>query len=100
MAYRLSGPPGLKPEDTMKDILEVLLCQLARKGVMPGKVPGLLRDTLECLSSGRYYTIDGLNAKLEELGWTNDILDPHTMELIVILLENECIFEKQDRCSR
>ena len=55
---------------------------------MPIEIPGLIKDVFNIIGNGRYYTMNVVNQKLEDLGWGIGIMDKDTYEMIYSLVEN------------
>ncbi len=72
----------------MKNRLDDLSLRFQTKGFMPIEIPGLIKDIFNIICNGRYYTMNVVNRKLEDLGWGIGIMDKDTYEMIYSLVEN------------
>jgi hypothetical protein len=70
----------------MRDIVNLLLHCLSRKGLMPLDVKKLIKDVLYVLNDGVEMRPQVVNQRLEDLGWNEKILDEYTLDLILCLL--------------
>ena len=68
--------------------LNDLLGRFKTKGFMAIELPGLVKDVLNIVSTGRYSTITSIDKELEDLGWGIGIMDKVTHELITSLLRD------------
>ena len=80
----------------MDEVIKVLIERLVGKGMKIDTIPAYVRDlsnTIEALSDSN---LDELNRKMELLGWNEIHLDDHTLQLILVSLD-EC--EMDGLCS-
>jgi hypothetical protein len=79
----------------MNEIIQALLSRLCKKGLTPEEIPWLIRDFLNTVDGERHFTMDGIAGRLSNLGWSEEILDQFTFELMLSFLENENGFQFQ-----
>ena len=70
-------------------VLPVLCRRFYCKGLMPIEIKRLVRDILNIIGHGGFYSSDILNQKLECLGWEKNIVDNYIFELLIYYLECE-----------
>ncbi len=73
----------------MEQIVNTLLSRLTNKGLGPQEILWLIRDVLNIVKDGGEFTVEAINQKLLTLGWSEQIMDQSTFELITYFLENE-----------
>ncbi|MFZ0448220.1 MAG: hypothetical protein WAL98_03175 [Desulfatiglandaceae bacterium] len=71
----------------MEEIIDSILHKLTGKGLIVVEIPRLIRDVLNIVSDEIVSSAADVNRRLEELGWEKGILDGHTFEQILYLLE-------------
>jgi hypothetical protein len=69
--------------------LGLLVHRLIESGVQPERIPRLMRDALDLLAEGGFFTPELVNDHLERRGWAAEILDEESFFLIVTILESE-----------
>jgi hypothetical protein len=73
----------------MEEIREVLSFKLSAKGLMPVEIPRLIKDVFNLTGEDRPVAMASVSQRLETLGWDRQIVDRHTLDLILFVLENE-----------
>ena len=71
----------------MEEVVKALIERLVGKGMKIDTIPAYVRDlsnTIEALSDSN---LDELNRKMELLGWNEIHLDDHTLQLILVSLD-------------
>ena len=72
----------------MTIVCAALLWKLHSRGLKPGEIHQLVKDTINILKSGGAFTNEFVNSELEALGWPKQIIDARTFQLIISLLED------------
>jgi hypothetical protein len=70
----------------MRDIVDLLLHSLLRKGLRPRDAKKLIKQVLYVLNDGGETSLEVINQRLESFGWDEEILNEYTLGLIVCLL--------------
>jgi len=70
-----------------EEIAEVLLLRLSRCGLLAAQLPRFLKDVLNVIEDAGVIPASAVNQRLERLGWGEETLDTHTLELILYLYE-------------
>jgi hypothetical protein len=70
-------------------LFQLLIHRLSHKDVSVDHIPALVRNVLQIISDGGLFTTQGINEKLEQLGWGPEPLDETCFQLIVCILECE-----------
>ncbi len=73
----------------MKTITDRLLAMLCNRGLTDQEIPWLVRDVLHIINHNPVFTLEHLNRKLSTLGWDEDLLDGHVLELMLYLIEDD-----------
>jgi hypothetical protein len=73
----------------MNEIIRALLSRLCDKGLRPEQIPWLIRDFLNTVDGEGQFTLNDITRKLANLGWSDEIMDQVTFELMISFLENE-----------
>ncbi|MCW7753692.1 hypothetical protein OOT00_06800 [Desulfobotulus sp. H1] len=71
------------------DICATLLMRLTGQGLEPGDVHRLVKDVYNILRGGGAFTLAGINDALTRIGWHPHIMDTVSLELLMVLLQNE-----------
>lgn len=69
--------------------LQLLIGRLTQKGIPIDHIPVLVRNVLQIIGDGGFFTSQLVNAKLEKQGWPPELLDETNFQLIVFILETE-----------
>ena len=67
----------------MKELKDILLERLEKKGVEPDFIPGLMKSIMSTLRDRPDISSMEVNERLHFLGWENFELDDHTLQLII-----------------
>jgi hypothetical protein len=59
------------------------------RGIPPSHISGLVRNVLNVIGDGGFFTTESVNQQLELLGWGPEVLDETSFQLIVSVLESE-----------
>ena len=70
-----------------EEVAEVLFLTLFRRGLLAAQVPRFLKDVLNIVEDAGKIPASAVNQKLARLGWSEEILDERTLELILYLYE-------------
>jgi hypothetical protein len=70
-------------------LTKVLIHRLAKKGLLPGEIPGFIRDVANAVSSNHSMELSGINNWMSTLGWNSIELDDHTFQLLIASLDND-----------
>ena len=70
-----------------EEIAEVLFLRLFRRGLLAAQLPRFLKDVLNAVEDAGTIPASAVNQRLARLGWGEEILDTHTLELILYLYE-------------
>ena len=77
-----------------KEVSEVLLLRLFRRGLLAAQLPRFLKDVMNVVedegtipASAGTIPASTVNQRLTRLGWGEEILDTRTLELILYLYE-------------
>jgi hypothetical protein len=81
-----------KSYDVMS-IWNALVGRLYAQSLMPNEILIVIKDVINIIGDGGYFTVTYVNQQLQRLGWSGAILDEGSFELILFLLENEYLFE-------
>ena len=73
----------------MKATLRFLIERLMDRGITPSHISGLVRNVVNVIGNGGFFTTELVNRQLELLGWGQEILDETSFQLIVSVLESE-----------
>ena len=73
----------------MDRIMSVLIDRLAGKGIEIRTIPAFLRDLFNSLAGNGYLSLQGLNKRIQLLGWDDFELDDHTFQLILAIFESD-----------
>lgn len=71
------------------NICATLFWRLSSLGLQPNEVNKLVKDVFNLLRDGGSFTVAFVNYELESIGWPTSVMDDHSFELIIYLLENE-----------
>lgn len=71
------------------DICATLLVRLTGQGLAPDEVHKLVKDVYCLIRNGGAFTLSDINASLNSLGWHPEIMDEISLDLLMILLQNE-----------
>lgn len=74
---------------TGTSLVQLLIHRLGPRNVSLDHIPGLVRNVLQIISDGGFFTTRLVNGRLEQLGWGPEILDETSFQLIVCILESE-----------
>ncbi len=69
--------------------LRSLIFQLSERGGSHSHVPALIRNVLHIVGGGGLFTTKMVNEHLQQLGWSQEVLDETSFQLIVYILESE-----------
>ena len=69
--------------------LQLLIHRLTQRGIPVDHIPVLVRNVLQIIGDGGFFTSQLVNAKLEKQGWPPGLLDETNFQLIVFILETE-----------
>jgi hypothetical protein len=79
---------------TMEELMECLLSRLSERGVKPGRFPSLLTDVFNIVGEGGDFTLATVNRRLEGLGWSRQVMDDLTLELLIrFLLDGSGLYQ-------
>lgn len=73
----------------MKQLTEILIRRLEKKGIPPDIIPGFFRDLVNTISTNPHGTLEDLNRRLQLLGWDGFELDDQTLQLVIASFEAE-----------
>ena len=65
----------------MNQLTEILIGRLEKKGMIPGEIPGLIRDVTNAFLVNPHLDYLHLNDQLQLLGWNDLDLDYRTFEV-------------------
>lgn len=88
MRQRNSDTSIVAKENTA-NICATLFWRLSSHGLESSEVNKLVKDVFNLLREGGSFTVAFVNYELENIGWSKSIMDDHSFELIIYLLENE-----------
>lgn len=71
------------------DVCTALFFRLSSAGLEISEINSLMTDIFNILKEGGDFTQSLINQNLAEIGWHDNIVDEHTLELIMSLLETE-----------
>jgi hypothetical protein len=71
------------------NICVTLLSRLSEQGLMLVESRKLIRNVIDLLHKGGFFTLDSVNNHLQQTGWTRHCLDTETLELIISLIQTE-----------
>ncbi len=74
------------------NICATLLYRLSEQGLMLVDSRRLIKDVIDLLCEGGFFTVDSVNSHLEQIGWNQQMLDTESLELIISLVKNEYDF--------
>ena len=69
--------------------LRILIERLMHRGIPPSQISALVRNVLNVIGDGGFFTTQLVNQQLELLGWGTEALDETSFQMIVSLLESE-----------
>jgi len=72
-----------------EEIAEILLLRLFRRGLLAAQLPRFLKDVLNVIEDAGTIPASAVNQRLARLGWDEETLDTHTLELILYLYEGQ-----------
>lgn len=72
----------------MEEIFDILSLKLVNKGLIPVEITRLIKDVANILGDEDYFTVATVNQRLAFLGWSEQIIDEPTLDLIIFLFEN------------
>ena len=73
----------------MSEIIDALIFKLSEKDVLPTELPRLVRDVMIIINNAHEHTLQSINQRLGQMGWTQDVLDAFTFELMLEFIETE-----------
>ena len=73
----------------MAEVVKVLIERLVGMGMKKEAIPAYVRDLSNTIAALNDANLDELNRKMELLGWNEVHLDDHTLQLILVSLD-EC----------
>ena len=73
----------------MQTILNLIIDRLCEKNVIPLEVPRLIRDILNIIRADGEATLEPVNKRLADLGWSQQVLEGDVFELIMYLIETK-----------
>ena len=73
----------------MEDRLAVLFSRLGDKNLSAIEIKRLVKDVHYLTRDNKELNVATVNNNLVNLGWSEEILDPYTFELIIFVLDNE-----------
>jgi hypothetical protein len=79
----------------LKQLKEVLLQRLEKKGVEPGLIPGLIKTIAGFIPCISHTNLKEMNRRLHLLGWDGFELDDHTLQLVIASLENDVSIDSE-----
>jgi hypothetical protein len=59
------------------------------RGIPPSQISGLVRNVLNVIGDGGFFTTELVNQELELLGWGTEALDETSFQMIVSILESD-----------
>lgn len=71
----------------MEQIETILFSRLARKGVNPQQIPGLIRDVGNVVNEDNNINAPMVSLRLTYLGWDEEMIDEYTFQLILPVLD-------------
>lgn len=80
----------------MKELLQVLIERLAKKGVRINVIPAFIRDLASVMVANSYSSLQELDRRVKSLGWDDFELDDHTLQLIRAILEPDFVYKPSD----
>jgi hypothetical protein len=87
------GTGGDQPRRS-EEVAEVLLLRLFRRGLLAAQLPRFLKDVLNVVedegtipAAAGTIPAPAVNQRLARLGWGEEVLDTHTLDLILYLYE-------------
>jgi hypothetical protein len=84
----------------MNQLTENLIHRLEDKGLSLIAIPRFLKDVASAISINGHAGLEGMNRRLDLLGWGPVEVDYHTLQLIIASLENGGLATiEEGRCS-
>jgi hypothetical protein len=71
------------------NVFDSLFMRLSAQGLTPSEIVMLIKDAYRIIGDGGWITRHSVNQRLKQLGWSEQIMDAISLELIVSLLEND-----------
>ena len=71
----------------MEQLIRILIKRLVGGGMEIWTVPAYIRDLANIIASNGYSSLQGLNRRLQSLGWEDFELDDYTLQLIIAIFE-------------
>jgi hypothetical protein len=84
----------------MNQLAENLIRRLEDKGVSIIAIPRFVKDVAGAISINGHAGLDGMNRRLDLLGWGPVEVDYHTLQLIIASLENGGVTTIEEGLSR
>ena len=75
----------------MLNIRNMISGRLKNKGLVPIEITRLIKDVYNIKGSVWYFTTVEVKYALERLGWERYLLDNHTLELILLHLDDQTL---------
>jgi hypothetical protein len=85
----LSSLFSSKKEDKMKQLTQVLIRRLEKKGIEPNIAPGFMRNLANTILVNPDMNHLQVNRELHTLGWRDFELDYHTLQLAIACFETD-----------
>lgn len=77
----------------MSNIMDMISSRLGDRELVSLEINRLIKDVSSVICRERSFESAGLKQALKRLGWEERILDYRTLELILLFLEDERVFE-------
>jgi hypothetical protein len=78
-------------EALVLNIRNIISGRLKKRGLVPIEITRLIKDVHNITGSVWYFTTVDVNYALERLGWERYLLDNHTLELILLHLDDQTL---------
>jgi len=82
----------MKPYKNQKSIMEEVLGQLclklSNKNLISSEIARIIKDTFNIFKDEGFIEVPIINNKLRNLGWQDQLIDEHILNLLIFVYEN------------